>query len=181
MKSRKKKFSEIEEEYNRFYTEIMKAGELPIRKTKKGLWGTTQCSTVFELFKKISLQNCKSFMDLGSGDGKVVLIASLFTKAAGIEYDKELVGKSNEIKKKLKLKAEFIQGDFFEHNISRYDIIFMNPDQEFKHGLDEKLLKEMRGKLICFSLIYSPDKLKKGKTYWIDQVPFTMYTVPIKK
>ena len=175
MQPRIKKFKEIEAEYNKFYTEIMKKGELPIRKTKKGLWGTTQCSTVFELFKKMNLQKYKSFIDLGSGDGKVVLIASLFTKAAGIEYDKELVDKSNEIKKKLKLKAIFCQGDFFEHNISKYDIIFMNPDQEFRHGLDGKLLREMKGKLICFSLIYSPDKLKKGRTYWIDQVPFTIY------
>jgi protein-L-isoaspartate O-methyltransferase len=176
-----KKFIETEQAYNEFYTEIMKKGKLPIRKTKKGLWGTTECRTAFELFRRIKLSRFKNFLDLGSGDGKVVLIASLFTKAAGIEIDAELVRKSREMAKKLNLAARFIQGDFFSHSISKHDIIFINPDQQFSNGLEEKLLKEMKGKLICFPMVYSPQKLRKGRTYWIGQMPFTVYAVPIHK
>ena len=41
------------------------------------------------------------FIDLGSGDGKVALIASLFCRQAeGIEIDDELFGKSLEMKEK---------------------------------------------------------------------------------
>jgi len=83
-------------------------------------------------------------LDLGSGDGKIVLIASLFTKsAAGIEFDEELVKKGIEIRDKLGLKCDLICADYMEHDFSQYDILFINPDKSFHHGLEEKLLREM--------------------------------------
>ena len=115
-------------------------------------------------------------IDLGSGDGKVVLIASLFTKATGIEYDKELVKKSAEIRDKLGLKCDFIRGDFLKHDLSKYDVIFINPDKGFHKGTEDKLLKELKGKLIVYNFVFAPRFLKKGKTYWLEQVPVTVYT-----
>ena len=131
---------------------------------------------IYDFFVKIKLQQYKNFIDLGSGDGKVVLIASLFVKATGIEFDKELVKTGVKIRDELKLKAEFIKGDFLEHDISKYDFIFINPDKGFDKGLEEKLIKEMNGKLFVYNNIFLPRFLKKGKTYLFDGIPIIQYT-----
>jgi len=147
--------------------------------TEKGFWGASITEHLYEFFKKINLQNYKNFLDLGSGDGKVVLIASLFgLKATGIEFDNDLIKKSKKIRDELKLKADFIQSDFLKHDISQYSVIFVNPDKGFERGLEDKLIKNMnpKAKLIVYNQIFLPRFLKKGKTYWFDQVPITIYT-----
>ena len=146
--------------------------------TEKGFWGAAITEHIYEFFKKIKLQNYKNFIDFGSGDGKVVLIASLFgIKATGIEFDKDLIKTSKKIRDKLKLKANFIQGDFLKHDISKYDIIFVNPDKGFEHDLEDKLIKEMnpKTKLFVYNQIFLPRFLKKRKSYWFDQVPIIEY------
>jgi protein-L-isoaspartate O-methyltransferase len=174
---RDKKFTEIKSAYSQFDRELREKFLYVVRDTAKGIWGTSSMDTVFTLFKKIHLGQKKQFLDIGCGDGRIVLIASLFTKAAGIEIDKSLINKGNEIKSKLKIKnARLICDDFFSHDIKKYDIIFINPDKGFHHGLENKLLKELNGKLIVYNNIFMPRFLKRGKTHWIDQVPITEFT-----
>jgi predicted RNA methylase len=146
--------------------------------TLKGIWGPAETQDVYDFFVKIKLQNYKNFLDLGSGDGKVVLIASLFTDATGIEYDKELIEVGNRIKKQLKLKAKFLKADFLEHDLSKYDFIFINPDKGFEKGIEEKLIKEMnpKAKLFVYNKIFLPRFMKKGKTYLFNGIPIISYT-----
>ena len=40
--------------------------------------GPSGTQDIYDFFVKIKLERYKNFIDLGSGDGKVVLIASLF-------------------------------------------------------------------------------------------------------
>lgn len=175
-------FNKIKAEYDDYYKSFLKQGKIPVWDTKVGIFGASVSDFVYEFFKKIKLSGYKNFLDLGSGDGKVVLIASLFTKSTGIEFDKELVDKSNEIKEKIGLKAdfglktEFICGDFLKQDLGKYDFIFINPDKGFDKGLEEKLLKEMKGKLFVYNFVFAPRLLKKGKTYWFGQTPITVYT-----
>lgn len=173
---REKKFLEIEHEYGKFYKSIYLKGKVPLRDTEVGIWGISVSDNVFNLFKKINLQKYKNFLDLGSGDGKVVLIASLFTKATGIEFDKELYEKSIEIRDKLGLKADFIKGNFLDYDWNKYDIIFINPDKGFHKGTEEKLLRELNGKLFVYNFVFEPLLLKKGKKYWFNETPVTVYT-----
>ena len=172
------KFRQIKEKYNDFYQTFYAKGKGTVEDTEKGIWGPAGTQEVYDLFVRIKLQNHKRFLDLGSGDGKVVLIASLFTKATGIEFDKKFNDAGIKIRDDLKLKAELIQGDFFKHDISKYDIIFINPDQGFHKGLEEKLLKEMspKAKLFIYNNIFLPRFLKKGKTYWFSGIPVISYT-----
>ena len=174
---RDKKFNEIKSAYTQFDRELREKFLLVVRDTEKGIWGTSSMDTVFTLFKNIRLGQKKHFLDIGCGDGRVVLVASLFTKAAGIEIDKNLINKGKEIKSKLKIKkTQLICGDFFAHDFRKYDIIFINPDKGFHHGLENKLLKELKGKLLLYNNIFMPRFLKRGKTHWIDQVPITEFT-----
>lgn len=125
-------------------------------------------SEVFTLFKKLNLKKYKNFIDLGSGDGRIAHIASLFTNAKGIESDDELHAKSLEMKKKLKSKAEFIKGDFLKHDLSQYDIVFCFPDKPLHYGLEEKLLKELNGKFILYGPNVYPVKLKEDLKLNVD-------------
>ena len=177
------KFRQIKAEYDKFYRDFLKKGQLPMGDTEAGFWGTAATDDIMELFRKIHLEKFESFIDLGSGDGKVVLIASLFTKAAGIEFDKDLHAKAVEIREKVGIsaeRAELICGDFLKHDLSKYDIVFINPDKSFDRGLEEKLKKELKGILLVYNMVYAPDSMKKDKTYWLGetaQTPATVYTL----
>ncbi len=175
---REKELQKIKKEYENFHKSMLKQGKIPVYDTEVGIYGVSIADNIYNLFKKIDLKKYKNFLDLGSGDGRVVLIASLFTKATGIEYDKKLVKKGIEIKNKLKLRADFIQGDFLKQDLSKYDIIFINPDKGFHKGTEDKLLEEIKGKLIVYNFIFHPRFMKKGKTYWFEQTPVTVYTKP---
>lgn len=171
------KLEQIKAEYDKFYKSFLKKGKLPMGDTEVGFWGTAIAGDIFKIFQKIELQKFRNFIDLGSGDGKVVLIASLFTKAAGIEFDGDLHKKAVEIMDRLKLKAELIKGDFMKHDISKYDLVFINPDKPFNKGLEKKLRKELKGMLVVYNVVYHPDSMKKCKTYWMEQTPATVYTL----
>ena len=146
--------------------------------TDKGIWGTADTQDIYDFFVKIKLEKYKNFVDLGSGDGKVVLIASLFDiNTTGIEFDNDLFRAAIKIKESLGLKAKFIQGDFLRQDLSGYDFIFINPDKGFEQGLEDKLLKEMKPKtnLFVYNKIFLPRFLKKGKTYWFSGIPIISY------
>src|SRR3989338_3719140 len=97
-------FAKIKEEYDNFYRSLMKRGKLPMRSTEKGFWNASPSDEVFKAFKKMNLKKFKNFLDIGSGDGKVVLIAALFCKnAEGVEIDDLLHHRSEEVKNNLKI------------------------------------------------------------------------------
>ena len=162
-------YKKIKKEYDDFYKSIMGEGKLPMRATSKGFWGAAVADEVFEAFKKAGLKNCKNFLDIGSGDGKIVLIASLFAKNSfGIEIDESLVNKSIEIKEKLAIKnAGFSKGDFYEEDFSKYDFLFCNPDSPIERMLEKKLLKEMKGRLIVYGSQFIPKKLFRESEFKI--------------
>ena len=124
------KFIEIKKEYDNLQKDMLKQGKLPLRDTGIGFWGGALAEEVFEAFIKIKLHKFRNFLDLGSGDGRVVLIASLFgVKAVGIEIDDELFTKSLEIQRKLNMpNAIFYNNDFYDHNFYGYDVLFCNPE-----------------------------------------------------
>ena len=167
----------IKQAFREFDTDIKNKFLFVVRDTEKGIWGPSNLDVIFELFKKVNLGKYKHFLDIGAGDGRIVAAASLFTKATGIESDKSLVESGNEIMKKLNLNAKLICDDFFSHNFSEYDILFINPDKGFHNGLEDKLLREMKkdAVLIVYNNIFMPRFLKRGKTYWIQQVPVTEF------
>ena len=145
----------IGEIYNSFYKFLyVKHKRFPIKDTKIGFWGVAPLDDVYEFFKNINLQNYSHVIDLGSGDGKIALIASLFTHSTGIEYDNWLHNVSNDIKNKLyhipeTKRTRFIKGNFMQINLSNYDIAFINPDKTTKE-IKQKLMNEFKGKLIVY-------------------------------
>lgn len=171
-------FNKIKEEYDNFYRNLLRRGKLPLGDTGQGFWGIAISDEIFEAFKKLKLHNFKTFVDLGSGDGKVVLIASLFCKrAVGIEIDNGLHKKALEIQKKLAISnAIFFNNDFFSHSISEFDAVFTFPDQPMERGLEEKLLNELNGKLLHYGHHFHPKQLNKEQSFNVNGNMFTVYS-----
>ena len=163
------RFQEIKRSYLEFERELMRQGKLPMWDTGIGFWHGSNCDEIFELFKRIKLGGYKDFLDLGSGDGRVVLIASLFTKATGIEIDRKLFEKAEEIKAGLSIKnVTFYNKNYYVHNISEHDIIFVSPDSPMHRGLETKLVGELKGMLIVNGPHFHPTLLIREKELWIN-------------
>lgn len=171
-------FSQIKKEYENFYRELMGKGKLPMWSTSKGFWNASISDEVYEAFKRMGLNKFRNFLDMGSGDGKIVLIASLFCQnAEGIEIDQLLHSKAIEFKRKLKINnAAFHNKDFFEHDFSKYDILFSAPDAPLERGLENKLLKEMKGKLIHYGNHFHPNLLKKEDSFLVNGTLVSLYS-----
>jgi len=171
-------FAEIKREYDDFHKGLLRKGKLPLWSTGKGFFGGVIADELYSAFKRLKLQRYNSFIDLGSGDGKAVLIAALFCKrAVGIEMDNELFKKSMEMALKLNIpNALFYNNDFFDHSISEFDVAFVYPDTPMHRGLEKKLLNELRGKLIHYGHHFHPQQLKVEDKFLVDGNMFTVYS-----
>ncbi len=101
--------------------------------------------------KMLRLANVKKndlVYDLGSGDGRIVIIAAkeFHAKAIGIEKNRFLVWLSQwRIKKnKLQNKIKIIQGNIFKENLRGADVILMYLSRTLTQKLKSKFEKELR-------------------------------------
>lgn len=169
-------FIKIKEAYDDYYAEFRKAGKFAIKNTEKGFWVPAVTYEVFQIFKRLNLGQYKSFIDLGSGDGKVSLIASNFTKAHGVEHDEELHKTAVEMANMLgkSSSVSFMNEDYMEMDLGAYDVMFLNPDQR-NHRLERKLAKEFSGDLIVYGAEFHPEAMEKTQSFSIDGTPVTVY------
>ncbi|MBN2457685.1 hypothetical protein JXB31_00975 [Candidatus Woesearchaeota archaeon] len=175
-------FSKIKEKYDEFQNHLLKTGRIPAKDTGIGYWGVTPVAELFELFKRIGLHRCRSFLDMGSGDGRVVHLASLFSREAhGIEFDNELVNISTDIRRSLDFPSvrntSFKLEDFMSHDLSAYDMIYISPDKPFsRSGTEAKLRSELKGKLIVHGWEFLPATLYKEDEHIINGEKFSIYS-----
>lgn len=173
-------FNTIKEVYKQFYNFLFAKHQMfPVKDTEKGYWGVSVADELYELFKKINLHEYEHFVDLGSGDGKAVMIASLFTKAKGVECDPWLVDVSNDIKNKLYhvphvRKTDFENKDYMLHELNEHDIVFMNPDKKDR-DIQNKLLKEFNGTLVSYGPYNHMEKLNLSSSFHIEGTPVSIY------
>lgn len=121
-------------------------------KAAKGLFYPSLLEELIPAFRA-EIRPGQRFLDLGSGDGRVVFLAALLgAHATGIEYDGTLHRLAEQARDRLAHlvptdRARLKQGDFFKEDFSRYDVLFYY----WGHGsflekeLLEKIAREMRG------------------------------------
>jgi len=175
------KFKKLKEKYDSFQNHLLNNGKLLAKDTVIGYWGVTPLEEAFELFNVLNLQQYKNFMDLGCGDGRIVLLASLFgVEAHGIEFDRDLVHSSLLIKNSLPgFAGKILHDNFMDYGLEEYEIIYISPDKPFhRKGLELKLLREMQGRLVVHGWEFHPQQLKKEEEHVIGGEKFTVYTRP---
>ena len=94
----------------------------------------------------------KTFVDLGSGDGRIVIWASkYFKKSIGIELSETRHNEAINIKSKIKNSENitFYNKDLLNHNYSDFDVIFIS-----SLLFPEHLIDKIKQNLIVQSLLY---------------------------
>ena len=162
----KKRFEKIRKLYDDFHKEMLSKGRLMLKDTGIGYWGISSTTELFELFQRTNLDKHKRFVDLGSGDGRAVLVADLFTNAVGVEYDKELHNFALNLAKKASANVKLVNENYLNHSLESYDYIFIHPDSHIANKLEQKLQSEMnpKAKLVVLGPHYHPRDLKRINT-----------------
>jgi hypothetical protein len=187
-------FKRIKEHYDALDREGLRHGKLPMHHTGFGFWGTTNMNDAYAFFARIKLERFRHFVDLGCGDGRIVLIASLFTDATGIEGDKGLIETANHAVRELvqvperngatasmNRCIELKHKNYYDEDFSPYDVIFMFPDTRYDATMVGKLLSEFTGYLFVYNRIHAPPGIPAGKTYWVEQMPIASYPIKVEE
>lgn len=170
----------IKRTYKDFHAFLLRKGKLPMKDTGIGFWNPSHPDEIFAMCKRIGLDKKKSFLDLGSGDGIPVMVASLFTKSTGIEHDSWLHSVATDIQSKLAdvpgvPEAVFLNQDYLDHDLSRYDVLFLAPDKPLWRGVEQKLKQELKGSLIIYGHHFHPRDLKKKESFTINGTLISVY------
>ena len=179
----KQNFEHLKKHYATFEKFCIGSGVFLAKETKHGYWGVTNLDDLHTLFKQIKLHKHKHLVDLGSGDGRVVLLASLFgIKATGLETDDWLMNCALELKRKINKphvnNATFKQEDFLKQNLDHFDILYISPDRPFhRDNLGNTIKKAMHddAKLIVQGYEFSPTNMELDQEVIINGEKFRMY------
>jgi len=100
---------------------------------KDVVWVPTPQALVDKMLDMAKITPMDFLIDLGSGDGRTVITsAKRGTRAKGIEYNPEMVilSKQNAASEGVNDKAEFVQADLFETDLSKATVItlFLLPE-----------------------------------------------------
>ncbi len=174
-------YNALEGAYDSFVKWLLRRGQLPARNTVVGYWGITPLRETRELFDRLNIGSHASLLDLGSGDGRVVLLASLYgVRAHGIEFDPALLNTAIHIKSRLNLpvfsRAGFSEGNYMDHDFSGYGVVYISPDKPLhRQGLERKLSRELKGSLIVHGWEFFPRSLRVKEQHVINGEKYIVY------
>ncbi len=138
----------------------------------------TSGKLIKDILKKSGLKKGEVFYELGSGDGRVTMIAAkdFEAKAVGVEFNPVLILYSKFISRiKNVPNAKFVMQDLYKTDLSRADVIFLFLLPSMLKKLNPKLLKECKkGTVIVSHGFKIPDFEAKLKEK-IDARPFPTY------
>ena len=125
---------------------------LPAQVEKLAPYYPTPETIVDKMLQLGGLRAGEKVYDLGSGDGRIVIMAAkkYHADAIGVEYDKDLVRQSEDKIRKLNLQgsAHIIRGDIFDQNYSSADLItvYLLPtsNEKVRPMLEKQLKKGTR-------------------------------------
>ena len=109
----------------------------------------SQDDSVARMVKLAKLKAGDVVVDLGSGDGRIVLAAARASPGVtgwGVDLDEKLVARANETARKegLAQRVQFHQRNVFDADLSKVDVIFMWLFPELQRLLRPKILAEAR-------------------------------------
>ena len=78
-------------------------------------------------------------------------------------------------------RAKFKVGDYYEEKHKDYGVLFFFPDHPFPKVFQHNLRRTWEGLLLVYGQIHIPELLKKGKSYWVQQVPIITYWINKKE
>jgi RNA polymerase sigma factor (sigma-70 family) len=136
-----------------------KEGIIPFQTTMGGgIFLGSDLETVAKIFEKIKLKEGMKFLDVGSGDGRVVLLAALFgAQASGVEQDKRFIKlvqmSSKQAAEEKIINPQLIDWQYknvMDMDISDFDIIFLYEGglSVHKEDIEEKVIREAKDSVL---------------------------------
>ena len=105
-------------------------------------------TVVRKMLEYAELKPGETLYDLGSGDGRIVIMAAqeFGAKGVGIELNKRLLGEARTKGDALRLgeRAQFIQGNIFDVDLSPADVVTMYLTTGANEKVRPKLERELR-------------------------------------
>lgn len=139
-------------------------------------WFPTPMHVARKMVSSVAVRN-KIIYDLGSGDGRIVILAAeRGARAYGVEADFFRWAYSLIRIKHAKVRARVFFGNFFWVSLRDADVVFMYLMQETVDRLQEKFLKEMKPGAYVVTHIYRCRKLRLIKHYKKEKI--YVYRVP---
>lgn len=137
---------------------------------KDVIWLPTPDETVEKMLELAQLAAGEKLVDLGSGDGKIVIAAARRgALARGVEYNPELVEHARERARQAQVKAEFVQGDIFAVDFSDADVVTLYLLEHLNERLRPTLLAMKPGTRIVshrFGMgAWEPDATVSGERH----------------
>lgn len=132
---------------------------LDCEKTEAGIWVPSDLDDLTQLFARFPGH---SMIDLGAGDGLVLAAAApYFTAVHGIEFSPDWAAMARRARHDLRLgNVSVVEGDFLDHSLRGYSLVFIAPDAPFSDALNAKLRRELTGLLVVYCPIYRPAGLR---------------------
>lgn len=139
-----------------------------------------------EMLKLADVRPDDVVYDLGSGDGRIVILAAqkYGARGVGIEIDPRLVDISKQVARdgQVEDRATFIQGDLFAADVSPATVVTLYLSYSVNRQLEPKLRKELRpGTRIVshqFTIgTWTPDRRIHSE---IDRTDLMLWTVPAR-
>lgn len=147
---------------------------------KDVIWVPTPPELISAMLEMAKVTPNDLLMDLGSGDGRIVIAAAkLGTTAIGVEYENNMVelSRANAQKEGVANKATFIQGDIFETDFSKATVLTMYLLPSLNMKLREAILNMKPGTRVvshAFNMEdWEPDQTAnvEGRTAYFWVVP----------
>jgi cyclopropane fatty-acyl-phospholipid synthase-like methyltransferase len=108
----------------------------------------TEQTVVYEMLKLARVASDDVVYDLGSGDGRIVILTAqeYGARGVGIELDPPLVEISRQVARDAEVadKVTFVEGDLFTADISRATVVTLFLSLGVNAQLEEKLKRELR-------------------------------------
>ena len=127
---------------------LVAALQAPVPRTPDVIFVPTRESVADEMLKMAKVTSADVVYDLGSGDGRIVILAAqkYGARAVGIEISPRLVGIARQVAKEgeIEHRVSFVLGDLFEADISEATVVtlFLSPRVNAK--LEPKLRADLR-------------------------------------
>lgn len=123
--------------------------------------------------------------DLGSGDGRIVMLAAqkYGARGVGIEIDPRLVERSREVAREAQVgdRVRFLVGDLFDADISEATVVTLYLSYSVNRRLKPKLLRELRPGTRVVSHQFSMGTWTADKTLPAeDHTDLFLWTIPAR-
>jgi precorrin-6B methylase 2 len=117
----------------------------------------TPKAIVRRMLQLADVRRGETIYDLGAGDGRVIIqaVREFGAKAVGIEIDPDRVSRIKDRLNSTGVKAEIVQGNFMEANLSLANVIIMYLSDSANAKLEPKLRRELRLGTRVVSLDYA--------------------------